>query len=319
MRRVGDVGPVLPVSLVLLAMRHRFDVISVTTMPPVVMGLAALAARAIGRGRPRVVYHCMDIYPEVALAQGMLAPGLVAKIARRLDRFVMEHADQVIVLSADMAKTVERRGTSATPAVANNFSTRVFGECDAMTKRSDRQHLVFAGNLGRFQGIDTLLEAIDEVASERDDFCVTFMGDGSMAPAVDRKTASPCIALEPHRSLEEAMDFMASADAGIVSLAPGVIDCAYPSKLMTYLEVGLPIIAVVEADSELADFVESHSLGWVASPNDVGAIAAALSSAIDGARGADPKVVQATGREYFGEANALGAWDVAYGLHMVAS
>ena len=111
---------------------------------------------------------------------------------------------------------------------------------------------------------------------------------------------------------------MASADAGIVSLAPGVIDCAYPSKLMTYLEVGLPVVAVVETDSELAGFVESHGLGWVASPNDVGAIAVALSSAIDGARSTDPTFVRAKGREHFGQTNALDAWDEAYGLHTVA-
>ena len=45
------------------------------------------------------------------------------------------------------------------------------------------------------------------------------------------------------------------ADLGVVSLRPGVISSAYPSKTMTYLRHGCPILAFVEPESELATMV----------------------------------------------------------------
>ena len=74
------------------------------------------------------------------------------------------------------------------------------------------------------------------------------------------------VVVHGHRPPEEVATFVRDhADLGVVSLTPGVIAAAYPSKTMTYLRHGCPILALVEPDSELATMVEEARIGISAS------------------------------------------------------
>jgi hypothetical protein len=55
-------------------------------------------------------------------------------------------------------------------------------------------------------------------------------------------------------------------DVGIVSLHPGVIRNAYPSKTLSYLRNGLPVLALVETDSQLTQTLRAHGAGRSADP-----------------------------------------------------
>ena len=74
------------------------------------------------------------------------------------------------------------------------------------------------------------------------------------------------------------MKAMTEADLAVVSLAPGLINSAYPSKTVMYLETGCRLLAVVEPESELASLVADHDLGAVASPGVVEEIANAIAT-----------------------------------------
>lgn len=56
---------------------------------------------------------------------------------------------------------------------------------------------------------------------------------------------------------------MSKADLGLVSIKPGVLQIAYPSKTMMYLSMGLPVLALAESDSSLAKFILNNKLGYV--------------------------------------------------------
>ena len=81
----------------------------------------------------------------------------------------------------------------------------------------------------------------------------------------------------------------AQGDLGVVSLAPGVIRAAYPSKTLSYLRQGTPILALVEGDSELAATVREERIGVQVEPGDVDGLVAAIrkitadASLLDGA------------------------------------
>ncbi len=66
------------------------------------------------------------------------------------------------------------------------------------------------------------------------------------------------------------------ADLGIVSLAPGVIRAAYPSKTMSYLRQGCAVMVLVEAESELARTMTSAEAGFHSDPSDAGELAERL-------------------------------------------
>jgi len=88
--------------------RKRYDVIMVSTVPPVLMGLCGLAASRLANAK--LIYHCMDLYPEIAIASGHAPAGPITRIARALDSYTVNRAAKTIVLSHDMKDTLALRG-----------------------------------------------------------------------------------------------------------------------------------------------------------------------------------------------------------------
>ena len=65
-------------------------------------------------------------------------------------------------------------------------------------------------------------------------------------------------------------------DLGLVSVEPDIYRVAYPSKTLTYLGLGVPVLAIIEPESELARMIEKEGLGFVIGQRDSAAIAARL-------------------------------------------
>ena len=84
-----------------------------------------------------------------------------------------------------------------------------------------------------------------------------------------------------HHPGDVAMASVGAADASLVTLAPGVIGMAYPSKLINSLEAGTPVIAMVERHSEMATMVERERVGLVVQPGDEAGLAAAIEGLLD--------------------------------------
>ena len=64
-----------------------------------------------------------------------------------------------------------------------------------------------------------------------------------------------------HMSQSEVFKFLLKQDVGLVSLLPGLYQYAFPSKIWTYVEAVLPMLAMVEDDSEIATFLKSNNFG----------------------------------------------------------
>ena len=263
------------------------DYIAVQTMPPVLMGMsAALAARIAGA---RMIYHFMDIYPELAGVFGMIKPGSLSyRLAQRLDMLNIRMAHRCIVLTEEMADVLVARGAPREKMVIiNNFVADATGDTPATVppeyaRRDGIHRVIFAGNLGRFQHLDAVLDAARRVCAARPDIEVVFMGGGVMQEQVRAAAeAEPGIHYIPHQSVDQANAIVATASLGIVSLVPGIYRYAFPSKTFTYMALGIPVLAVVERDGDLARLVEEDGIGLCARDHSAEAIADALIEAID--------------------------------------
>ena len=261
---------------------ERFDVVMAASTPPVAV---AKTARWLARLRgAQFVYHKQDIYPEIVLAAGIMRAGPVSTLLRRIDSRTDRAAARVVVLSEDMAATVRARGVAERQIVViNNFDpwlARSGGPSPGPAHGVKRQdgpagalplNVVFAGNLGRFQNLEVLIDAatilIDDAAVEFHIF-----GDGTRWFALERtidERRLDSVHLYGHQQPEQVATFLRErADLAVVSLAPGVIGAAYPSKTLSYLRNGCPVLALVEADSELARTVQASGAGFHADPTD---------------------------------------------------
>ncbi|GGE03133.1 glycosyltransferase WbuB [Tsuneonella deserti] len=271
-----------PLRLVLKALLRclageRYDVVWTATIPPIAQGLAGrMVARIFGA---RFVYHCQDLYPEIAVHVGLWrGGGLLHSLSRRVERATRSKADPLVTLSPDMARTATALTKPRSLVVLNNFALEELGDPAEFPERGfsldASLKLTFAGNLGRFQGLELVAEGVAQVDQQRCPVQLQFIGEGTALPALrERARSVPAIGFEPHRPFAEARPLIAAAHVGLVALEPGIIDFAFPSKTMTYLSLGLPILALVERDSSLAAMLAERRLGWTISRREPEAVA----------------------------------------------
>ena len=262
-------------------LRLRPDVVTASTFPPVLAAWwASLAARLVGA---KFVYHMMDIHPEVSgYSGGRLGRGRPAKILRWLDNQTLRRSAAIIVLSQDMADTLAARGLGALPVhVINNFSLDDFAAGDAppaeLHRDPAKRRVIFAGNLGRFQNLPLLAEGVAQCFDDHPDLDLFFLGDGAaQADLMARWGDHPQVRFGPFLPFAQAKHLVAEASVGLVSLTPDIYRVAYPSKVLTYAGLGVPVLALVEPESHLAQGLESAGIGAVAQAATPEAIGAAL-------------------------------------------
>ena len=304
-----------------------YHLMTVTTFPPTLMGLVA---RTIGLLRgTRYIYHCMDLYPEIALASGILKRPWLGKLAASVDKRNCEKAAAVVVLSNDMRRTIANRGCDTDNVeVINNFIIDEINEIDDQRHGSltdllatvpselkndpPRFRVLFAGNLGRFQSLDTVVDAANLLAEEVE-IEFLFVGSGVMKEELIAQAGTlvgKTVKFHPYLPIETVMGVIAESHLGIVSLIPNVIQSAYPSKTMSYLEAGCKLLCIVEPDSELAHMTTQHELGVVCDkPTGERVAAAVLQEYQSWKRNQyDRAQIQCSGRQLFSQQVILARW-----------
>ncbi|MGF1803544.1 glycosyltransferase family 4 protein [Vibrio gigantis] len=247
----------------------KYDVVSVSTVPQVTLGFFSMVACKLSR--TKLIYHCMDIHPEIGRLSGEFSNPLIYAFLNRLDTITVRNSDRVIVLSDDMVKSISRGGalySKENITVVNNLSLESvdcslfeISRSNELFKKPGSLRLIFAGNIGRFQGLEVLIEAFNQLD---DNTCLelVFLGDGKMKSKIKELSCHPRITFFPHVDVATAREVIGDSDFGIVSLSPKIVKYAFPSKTSTYLDLGIPIFGVVE-DSSLADMIIDNDIGIV--------------------------------------------------------
>lgn len=187
----------------------------------------------------------------------------------------------------------------------NNFGLVHYDTLIGTEQRSGEPlRAVFAGNIGRFQGLEQLVVAASIVSRELP-LELTFMGAGSEVSKLQhlvRDAGLTNVKFVPYQASEVAARAIAEADLGIISLAAGVCQVGYPSKTMAYVTAGCPVLAIVETDSQLSKVVR-YEFGYVSAGMSPPAIADALRMA-----SRDTQKVDEWSAARFGELGRAAFW-----------
>jgi colanic acid biosynthesis glycosyl transferase WcaI len=258
-------------STAVLLFGARRDVVWSTSIPPVLQPWLLRLATAI-RGA-RLIYFVQDIYPEIALLMRMMRPGAASRLIAAADSWTMRRADAVATLSEDMADCIRSRGKPRTaPRIINNFAAIApRAAAPGKTDATAPCRFVFAGNIGRFQNLEETLALFAGLSPGT--AALEFLGEGRLKQTLSetaRAQGLSSVRFHPYLPADAAFAFVEACDVGIVSLVPGLYRYAYPSKTFTYLAAGLPLLCLIEEESELAREITARRLGvavsWSAPP-----------------------------------------------------
>lgn len=265
----------------------RYDILLVSTAPPVVLSfLVMLGARLT---RAKMIYHCQDIHPEIGALSGEFSHPLLYRILLHFDNWTLKSASQVIVLSEDMKNALCNRKIGKKVEdkiqVLNNFSLPTdknhinINDISHYLKSKKNFRIIFAGNIGRFQGLEDLVLAVNRMEPSLA-IELVFVGEGKVLSSLKKMADSEKIKFFPRVDVATVKLLIGNSDLGVVALKKNIIRYACPSKTMAYLEQGCPVLAIVEEESELAKFVSREKIGFVAEPENVDSIMLQLKNAV---------------------------------------
>lgn len=214
-----------------------------------------------------------DVFPENLVAAGVLKNqqfpyGLLKKIFD----WAYGKADKLITLGIDMKYKLLQKTPASDSSIhivqnwadINAINIEPF-ESNPIIKEQGLEHkivLTFAGNIGRVQGVDSLINLIEEIKNEHLHFL--FIGDGAMTARVielSEKTSRVTYLGRLPRAKQN--EFLNASHIGIVSVNDKMEGLGVPSKSYNILAAGKPILFLGNKNTEIAEMTQANKLGWV--------------------------------------------------------
>jgi glycosyltransferase involved in cell wall biosynthesis len=265
----------------------RPDVVVVGTDPV----LGVLAALPIRRLHPsvRIVHIAHDLYPEAAIADGVLREDSSAvRTLRGLLAAAYRACDLIVDLGGCMRARLDRYGHGADrltlppwalwepdlpPPPDPAVRAAMFGGA--------RLGLLYSGNFGRAHDADDLLALAARMRGDPVAFRFAVRGHRADELHAAVGPADANVGFAGFVAEDRLAGQLAAADVHMVSLRREWSGAVVPSKFFGCLAAGRPVVFSGPDDSAIAGWIRDHGVGWVLNPGSLDAVAADLRSLAD--------------------------------------
>ncbi|MBC7266072.1 MAG: glycosyltransferase family 4 protein [Coriobacteriia bacterium] len=263
----------------------KHDVVFATSTP-LTVGIPGWVASALTR--TPFVFEVRDLWPEAAIQMGALKRnGLIARAAKRLERFLYRHAKHVIALSPGMADGVLAEGVppERVHMVPNSSDLDLFYPAPkdhgflASLGVPDGAFVVgYAGAIGPSNAVEAQVPEAARALHERgrDDIVFVIAGDGKCLPKLKELTDGlPNVRLVGSLPKKDVPVLTRSADVLMTLFADvPILATNSPNKFFDGLASGRPMI--VNSNGWTRALVEEHDCGVYVPAGDGVALADAL-------------------------------------------
>ena len=259
------------------------DVLFVASTPPIQGAMAALVKKVTG---VPVVYNLQDIFPDSLVGTGLAKKGgLLWRIGRRIEDFTYRNADKIIVISEDFKRNIMAKGVPEEKIeVIYNWvdETAVVPVEKAVNPLFEELgvsrelfHVVYAGNLGLAQNVRVLLDCAALLREERGIEFLVF-GTGGLKEeyeAYAKEKGLDNVRFFPLQPQEKVSEVYSMADVALVSCKKGLGGSAMPSKTLSILSAGTPVVCSFDGGGDLQRIVEGNHVGLFSEAGDERALA----------------------------------------------
>jgi len=236
--------------------------------------------------RKPVVYSVHDMYPEVGIKLGIFRNGLVIQAVGWLESYCLKRARRVRILSKSFAPDLLKKGVTESKLAliydwVDTEAVRPLPRENRFAAEHDfinRFVVLYAGNIGLAQGLDTVVETARLVAHDSE-ICFAFVGDGAGRNELLEKTRQiglSNVRFVSYQLRERMPEVFATADISLVTLRKGAGFGALPSKTFQILSSGRPVIASVDEGCDTWDLIERAEAGLCLPPESPSALAEAI-------------------------------------------
>lgn len=252
----------------------RFDLILYST-PPITFNKVI---EYLKQKNPHAVRYLLlkDIFPQNAVDLGMFSKhSLFYRIFRKKEIKLYQNSDFIGCMSPANMDFVLKHNPFVRPEqvelAPNSIELRnsdLYIDRAAIRRKYnlplDKPIFIYGGNLGRPQGIDFLIECLD-ANKERLDCHFLIVGNGTEYQKLDfwfRQSNTNTVSLFSRLPKEDYDLLVQSCDVGLIFLDHRFTIPNFPSRLLSYLEYKMPIVAATDVNTDIGRIAEANNFGY---------------------------------------------------------
>ena len=278
-------------SLVAGGLPRRVDGV-LAMSPPLTLGLTGWFTKLFRSGM--LVFNIQDIFPDAAAQTGAITNKQILRAARWFERLSYERSGAVVLLSEDLKQNVAAKLSTEfhnrLHVIPNFVDTSAIVPGDRMTSYrrelgiDDRVIVMYAGNVGFSQSLELVLAA----ARSMPHIAFVINGDGAARKSLqDEVNATDIdnVYFADYQPIERLSEVLASGDIHVVPLKTGLASVSVPSKMYSILSAGRPVVAAIDAGTEIPRTLAESGAGIAVAPDNEAEFISALQILIsDGAK-----------------------------------
>lgn len=259
----------------------KFDLVLYST-PPITFGNVVEYVR--NRDGAKTYLLLKDIFPQGAVDLGAInSNSFIYKYFRHKEEQLYQTSDHIGCMSeANIRYVLAHNDLPQEKVELNPNSIKPL-----LVEKKDKQHtaairakygvpsnsVVFAygGNLGIPQGLEFLVEICKEI-KDRTDIFLLIVGDGGRYDYISNELKTidaGNIKLMKKLPKEDYDKLIAACDVGLIFLNPKFTFPNFPSRLTSYMEMCLPVLAATDTATDLKDVLEEANCGLWGRSGDI--------------------------------------------------
>jgi colanic acid biosynthesis glycosyl transferase WcaI len=247
------------------------DVI-ISYSPPLPLGISAWLLSRLTR--VPWVLQLEDLYPDAAVAAGMLRSPRAIRFFARLERFLYRKADHISLICESFRANLLQKGV---PAQKISLIP-VWADPDVVRPLPKENHfrsqhqlngnfvVLYAGNFGLTSCLEDIVSSADAL-KDHPEITFVLVGDGVKKEELEKRARNlrlRNILFLPYQPREIFPEMLSAADIALVTLNSQSALFSLPSKIFNHMASARPILAVAPQDSEISSLVNQAGCGMVA-------------------------------------------------------
>lgn len=239
-------------SLKALFMKKDFDIVYVYQLSPITMTWPAIIVKKIKK--IPLIIHCLDQWPVSITTGGISKKSFVYKILTKISIDAYNCADLITISSKSFKNyfenelKIKNKGFIYLPSYAeSDYEIN-------KTIKNKTFDIVFAGNIGPAQSVETIIECA-KVLKKNKDIVFHIVGDGlskSDCEKLSKKYKLKNCIFYGYHDVSEMPYYYELADAFIITMVNNeVVNSTLPAKIQSYMLAGKPIYGAVSGEVKL--------------------------------------------------------------------
>jgi colanic acid biosynthesis glycosyl transferase WcaI len=266
------------------AFRHTKPNLILTHTPILMIGLPALLMKKFRR--VPFLYYVYDLFPDVVVHAGAVKQGWLSRLLAMQERWAYRSSTRIVTMQESQKEVLVKRGVpdgkiSTIPIYVDIDFIFPIGKETTVRKNMKLEDKIIVSYIGVFgfaQSLETILLAA-QILQSRSNMHFLIVGDGSKKDALLQMKAVrklDNVTFLEYQPREKMPELFATSDISLIPLKRGVSLYTTPSKTLSIMASGRPLIATVEEESDLGKVIQQTGAGLVVPPENANALAEAI-------------------------------------------